>query len=308
MSVSSIRGSVPGDRAEYRAAQRNVRICTSSTATCAVATSATVRALDRTACTTSRPSPSSRSVLTRFQPGRPRPGVVEPVPAGGHGPRAARARRRTRTGWSGPGTPVRLASCPMVNISPLVLMQTTVHLPAAGSSSRLSGATPGRPTVGGGDAPGTARTIGSLRTASFWWRRPGVRAVVIREFGPPGVLEPAEVAEVRAGPDEVVIDVEFANVTFVETQVRAGRPPHPSMLPVLPAILGNGVGGTVGDASPWSRPAGGGQPERQGRIRRARGRHRVRADQGPGRAGHAGRRRAADRRPDGARPGGSRGA
>ena len=72
-----------------------------------------------------------------------------------------------------------------------------------------------------------------------------MRAVVIREFGPPEVLEPAEVDEVRAGPDEVVIDVEFANVTFVETQVRAGRPPHPSMLPALPAILGNGVGGTV---------------------------------------------------------------
>ena len=79
-----------------------------------------------------------------------------------------------------------------------------------------------------------------------------MRAVVMREFGPPEVLEPADVAEVRAGPDEVVIDVEFANVTFVETQVRAGRPPHPSMLPALPAILGNGVGGTVGDASPWS--------------------------------------------------------
>jgi NADPH:quinone reductase len=79
-----------------------------------------------------------------------------------------------------------------------------------------------------------------------------VRAVVIREFGPPEVLEPAEVADVRAGPDDVVIDVEFANVTFVETQVRAGRPPHPSMLPALPAILGNGVGGTVGEGSPWS--------------------------------------------------------
>jgi len=74
----------------------------------------------------------------------------------------------------------------------------------------------------------------------------------MREFGPPEVLEPAEVAEVRAGPDEVVIGVEFANVTFVETQVRAGRPPHPSMLPALPAILGNGVGGTVNDSSPWS--------------------------------------------------------
>jgi NADPH:quinone reductase len=81
-----------------------------------------------------------------------------------------------------------------------------------------------------------------------------VRAVVIREFGPPEVLEPAEVAEVAAGPDEVVIDVEFANVTFVETQIRAGRPPHPSMRPALPAILGNGVGGTVAD------PAGAGRP------------------------------------------------
>ncbi len=75
-----------------------------------------------------------------------------------------------------------------------------------------------------------------------------MRAVVIREFGPPEVLEPAEVAEVLAGPGEVVIDVEFANVTFVETQVRAGRAPHPSMLPALPAILGNGVGGTVAGA------------------------------------------------------------
>ena len=74
-----------------------------------------------------------------------------------------------------------------------------------------------------------------------------MRAVVIREFGPPEVLEPADVDEVRAGPGEVIIDVELANVTFVETQVRAGKPPHPSMLPALPAILGNGVGGTVAD-------------------------------------------------------------
>ncbi len=83
-----------------------------------------------------------------------------------------------------------------------------------------------------------------------------MRAVVIREFGPPEVLEPGEVDEVRAGPDEVVIDVEFANVTFVETQVRAGRPPHPSMLPALPAILGNGVGGTVRGGTVHSGGAG----------------------------------------------------
>jgi NADPH2:quinone reductase len=83
-----------------------------------------------------------------------------------------------------------------------------------------------------------------------------VRAVVIREFGPPEVLEPAEVDEVRAGPGEVVIDVELANVTFVETQVRAGKPPHPSMLPALPAILGNGVGGAVAGAGSTTFGAG----------------------------------------------------
>ena len=75
-----------------------------------------------------------------------------------------------------------------------------------------------------------------------------MRAVVMREFGPPEVLEPAEVDEVRAGPGEVVINVGLANVTFVETQIRAGKPPHPAMLPLLPAILGNGVGGTVAGA------------------------------------------------------------
>jgi NADPH2:quinone reductase len=74
-----------------------------------------------------------------------------------------------------------------------------------------------------------------------------MRAVVMREFGPPEVLHLAETAEPQAGPGQVVIDVEIANVTFVETQVRAGRPPHPAMLPALPAILGNGVGGTVAD-------------------------------------------------------------
>src|SRR5260221_10730446 len=71
------------------------------------------------------------------------------------------------------------------------------------------------------------------------------RAVVMRESGRPRVLGPAAAAEVQPGPGQVVVDVELANVTFVETQVRAGKPPHPAMLPPLPAILGNGVGGTV---------------------------------------------------------------
>ena len=72
-----------------------------------------------------------------------------------------------------------------------------------------------------------------------------MKAVVIREFGPPGVLRLEDVPAPSVGQADVIIDVAFASITFVETQVRAGRPPNKAMLPVLPAILGNGVGGTV---------------------------------------------------------------
>jgi NADPH:quinone reductase len=77
-----------------------------------------------------------------------------------------------------------------------------------------------------------------------------VRAVRVREFGPPEVLVAGEAPEPVAGTGEVVIDVEYANITFVETQLRAGRPPYPGMLPTLPVILGNGVGGVVAHTGP----------------------------------------------------------
>jgi NADPH:quinone reductase len=72
-----------------------------------------------------------------------------------------------------------------------------------------------------------------------------VQAVVIDEFGPPEVLRLREVADPELGRGDALIEVDFANVTFVETQIRSGRAPRASMLPQLPAILGNGVGGTV---------------------------------------------------------------
>jgi NADPH:quinone reductase len=74
---------------------------------------------------------------------------------------------------------------------------------------------------------------------------PDVHAVVMREFGPPSVLRLEEVAEPEG---EALVEVAFASVTFVETMVRAGRAPHSSMEPALPAILGNGVAGTVDGA------------------------------------------------------------
>ena len=87
-----------------------------------------------------------------------------------------------------------------------------------------------------------------------------MQAIVMREFGPPSVLRLEEAPE----PDgEVVVDVAFASVTFVETMVRAGRPPHPSMAPVLPAILGNGVAGIADRARVVTTTGGhGGYAER----------------------------------------------
>ena len=48
-------------------------------------------------------------------------------------------------------------------------------------------------------------------------------AVMLAEFGPPSVLTPAELPDPVPGPGQVVVEAAFANITFVETQIRAGR-------------------------------------------------------------------------------------
>jgi NADPH2:quinone reductase len=82
-----------------------------------------------------------------------------------------------------------------------------------------------------------------------------VRAVVLERFGLPEALVAAEVPDPVPGPGQVVVEVRIANVTFVETQLRAGRPPNPAMAPRLPAILGNGVGGVVAEVAEGTDPA-----------------------------------------------------
>jgi NADPH2:quinone reductase len=82
-----------------------------------------------------------------------------------------------------------------------------------------------------------------------------VRAVVLSEFGPPQNLTLAQVPDPVPGPGQALVDVHFASITFVETQVRAGRAPNPAMLPALPAILGNGVGGVVASLGAQADPA-----------------------------------------------------
>jgi NADPH:quinone reductase len=80
-----------------------------------------------------------------------------------------------------------------------------------------------------------------------------LRAVLLSEFGPPDVLVPIEAPEPAPGAGQVVIDVAFANLTFVETQFRAtGLGPFKPELPLIP---GNGVGGTVASAGTGADPA-----------------------------------------------------
>lgn len=70
-----------------------------------------------------------------------------------------------------------------------------------------------------------------------------MRAVWLTEFGGPEVLVPGDASDPVPGPGQVLVDVAFANVTFVETQFRAsGTGPFRATLPMIP---GNGVGGVV---------------------------------------------------------------
>lgn len=70
-----------------------------------------------------------------------------------------------------------------------------------------------------------------------------MRAVWLKEFGGPEVLVPGEAPDPVPGPGQVLIDVAFVNITFIETQFRAsGAGPYRAELPMIP---GNGVGGVV---------------------------------------------------------------
>ncbi|GLZ07061.1 NADPH:quinone reductase [Actinomadura sp. NBRC 104412] len=71
-----------------------------------------------------------------------------------------------------------------------------------------------------------------------------MRAVWLKEFGGPGVLVAGDAPDPVAGAGQVLVEVRFANVTFVETQFRAGdgQGPFKGEPPLIP---GNGVGGVV---------------------------------------------------------------
>lgn len=76
-------------------------------------------------------------------------------------------------------------------------------------------------------------------------------AVRLDEFGPPDVLHAVEVPAPVPQVGEVLVEVAFANITFVETQFRAKGFGPPVDLPTIP---GNGVGGFVRAVDPAGDP------------------------------------------------------
>lgn len=70
-----------------------------------------------------------------------------------------------------------------------------------------------------------------------------MKAIRMKKFGGPEVLEAIEVPDPIVEPGQVMVEVEFANITFVDTQSRAGVfDPFDTKLPTIP---GNGVGGVA---------------------------------------------------------------
>lgn len=80
-----------------------------------------------------------------------------------------------------------------------------------------------------------------------------MRAVWLREFGEPEVLVEGEAPDPVAAPGQVLVEVAFAAVHFIETQFRAtGKGPYRGELPMIP---GNGVGGVISGLGEGVDPA-----------------------------------------------------
>ncbi|MCW3816565.1 zinc-binding dehydrogenase [Micromonospora sp. DR5-3] len=80
-----------------------------------------------------------------------------------------------------------------------------------------------------------------------------MRAVWLRKFGGPEVLVPGPAPDPTPGPDQVLIEVAHANITFVETMFRStGFGPFTGSPPLIP---GNGVGGVITEVGPGVDPA-----------------------------------------------------
>lgn len=78
-----------------------------------------------------------------------------------------------------------------------------------------------------------------------------MKAIRVRRFGGPEVLELEEVEAPRAGPGQVVVRVMAAGVNPADTYMRAGAYPVKPPLPYTPGSDAAGVVESVGEGAPW---------------------------------------------------------
>jgi NADPH2:quinone reductase len=74
-----------------------------------------------------------------------------------------------------------------------------------------------------------------------------VHAIVINAIGGPEVLEWSEVTDPTAGPGQVLIDVAYGGINYIDTYHRTGL--YPMELPLIPGLEGAGSVIAVGDGA-----------------------------------------------------------
>jgi NADPH2:quinone reductase len=74
-----------------------------------------------------------------------------------------------------------------------------------------------------------------------------LKAIRVREFGPPEVMQLEEVPDLKAGPKQVVVRVQAAGVNPVDTYLRSGRYPRKPTLPYTPGLDAAGTVESVGE-------------------------------------------------------------
>ena len=99
---------------------------------------------------------------------------------------------------------------------------------------------------------GMVLAAGVAHGAKGWTRRGGLsktrrmKAIQVRAFGGPEVLELCDVPDLRAGPGQVVVRLAAAGVNPVETYIRSGAYAKLPALPFTPGSDGAGVVESVG--------------------------------------------------------------
>src|SRR2546429_992215 len=81
-----------------------------------------------------------------------------------------------------------------------------------------------------------------------------MKAIRVHKFGGPEVLQLDDVADPKAGPGQVLVEIKAAGVNPVDTYVRSGNYAILPQLPYVPGADGAGVVKAVGDGVTRLRP------------------------------------------------------